>query len=409
VVVGNFKRNGAVLGLKVSDRVLADNALRVAGIEKPSVVVHFKDGSFKEYPKSPKEFSDFLSSVFGGDRRLDNFGERVVMGSSGGFVPPVLDVSDSFCRKFGYELVGHGYRLNADCDAFVKKIGCPNVESHTEHVGLIPIHMVHHHCNNYRCPDCYFWGACVREAQHIDQRLLWLAEKFGKSVEVGMISLPKSLYDASEEVKRKWSFLALMARGFEGVNLIGHPFRYKSSYFVDGKFHLADWYYAYHYHFCGFMKESYSRCRDCSDFVQWYSHGNVNSRCNRVCHCDGFEQLTRRLRLKDGFVVRIFDKRESFFNTAAYELSHAGFKIGAKRVHVSTWFGSCKGVKVPYVRRKLVCSELECKREFVTLRYSGKYVIVTNSKSPFYERDSWMPYMEDGKVAWNEVGVTIGE
>jgi hypothetical protein len=224
-----------------------------------------------------------------------------------------------------------------------------------------------------------------------------------------MISLPKSLYDASDEMKRKWASLALKARGFEGFNFVAHPFRYASSFRdVNGKFHLANWYYGYHFHFCGFLKESY-KCRDCPDFVQWFSHGNVNSRCSKFDSCEGFEQLTRRLRLKDGFVVRIFDKRESFFNTAAYELSHSGFKVGAKRVHVSFWFGSCKGVKVPYVRRKLVCSEPECKREFVTLQYSGKYVIVTNSKSPFYERDRWMSYLEEGKIVWTEVGVSSGD
>jgi hypothetical protein len=146
--------------------VSTDNALKVTDVNVASVVtvhtVFFKDGSSKEYPVATKELLDsFRVGFHGGDKRLDNFGERVVTGSSGRFVPPVLDVSDGFFRKFGDELVGHGFRLNADCDAFVKKIGCPNVEGHTENVGLIPIHMVHHHCNNYRCPDsrCACWIA----------------------------------------------------------------------------------------------------------------------------------------------------------------------------------------------------------------------------------------------------------
>jgi hypothetical protein len=182
---------------------------------------------------------------------------------------------------------------------------------------------------------------------------------------------------------------------------------------------LANWYYAYHEHVLGFLKDDY-RCRDCPDFTQWYNRfGSVNSGCSKVDFCGGFEQLTRRCRVGyfndagkkvagDGFIMKVFDNRENFYKTAVYELSHSGFKIGVKRVCVSSWFGSCKGVKVEYKRRKLICPEEACKREFVTIGYSGNRVIVTNPKSPYYVSDGWTPYMEDGKVVWHEVGVTCG-
>lgn len=420
-----------VLDLKLANKDLADNvfgvadnAVEVVGV-KNCRVVNFADGSRKVYPESPKEFSAFLSGIFGSDKRLDNFAEKVITGfsvDSTCFSPPVLDVSDSFCRSFGYEVVGHGKRLDKRCNAYAKTIGCPNAEFHMEHVGLIPTHKVHHHCYNYRCPDtrvcaleCYFWGACVREAQHIDQHLLYLAEKLGKSVEVGMISVPESLYGASEEVIRKWTILAGKRRGLEGANLICHPMRYMSSTYVDGKFHMAKFYYAHHYHFCGFLKDNYDVCRACEHYNPWGTktvRGNTGygNHGGKAClDCEHFEGLTRRLREKDGFVMKIFDKRESFFKTAAYELSHAGFKVGAKRVHVSTWFGNCAGAKVVYKHPKLVCPEKACKREFVTLRYTGNFEIVKDSNSPFYERDSWMPLVEDGKIVWNEVGVTSGD
>ncbi len=378
-------------------------------------IVHFKDGTFKEYPVGFRYDLPSLP-VSGGDKRLDNFGERVIMGSSHGsevFSPPVLDITDSFCQANGYRLVGHRPRLNEHCDEYVRTTACLHVENHTEHAGLIPTHKVRHHCYSYECADCYFWGACVREAGIIEGRLLALAEKFGKPVEAGMVSLPKSLYDASEEVKRLWSIRALKSRGIEGSNLICHPFSYESTYWVDGVCHMAKWSFAYHIHWIGFLKDDYV-CRSCLHYNQWGSksvkgekrfgnHGGPD-----CLKCFRFEGLTRRLREKDGFIVKVFDKRESIFRTAAYELSHAGYRIGAKHVSVSSWFGSCK-VKVDYVRRKMLCPEEACKSEFVPVFYSGDYEIVKSPKSPDFERDSWMSYLEDGKIVWNEIGVTYRE
>jgi hypothetical protein len=406
-----------VLGLKVSDKALADNALAVAGDSVASVEEQGYGGVVHKPVFNAKEFDAFLHGLFGGDKRVDNFGERVIMGSSGesaGFVPPVLDVSDSFCRSFGYEVVGHGQRLNEHCDEYVKTIGCLRVELHKEHDGLGFTHKVTHHCYNYRCPDCYFWGACVRESQHIEQRLLKLAGEFGKSVEAGMVSVPKSLYGASEEVIRKWVICALKRRGIDGGNLICHPMRYASSKWVDGVCHMAKFYYAHHYHWLGFFKDDYDKCRVCEHYNPW-GFKSVRGRTKYGNHggkacldCEGYEGLTRRLYKEDGFVVKVFDKRESFFKTAVYELSHAGFKVDAKRVHVSTWFGSCTGVKVVYERRKLVCPESECKSDLVSLWYSGNYEIVKFSKSLDFERNAWMPLVEFGKVVWSEVGVAGG-
>jgi hypothetical protein len=104
---------------------------------------------------------------------------------------------------------------------------------------------------------------------------------------------------------------------------------------------------------------------------------------------------------EDGFVVKVFDKRSSFFKTAVYELSHAGFKVGAKRVQISTWFGNCKGVKVAYQPSKLVCPE--CKSDLIYGLYSGNYEIVKSRASPDYLGDSWLPMDEgNGVNAWVE-------
>jgi hypothetical protein len=438
-----------VLGLKVSAKVLADNALKVVGVIDKALrfcfavllpcggfgivgdsvasaakvrTVYFKDGSSREYPSASKEQLDFLSGVFGGDERLDSFGERVIVGSSGVFAPPILDIEDSFCQKNGYRLVGSRPRLNEHCDEYFGMTGCLGVGNHLVNVGLVPHHMCTHHCNSYECVDCYFWGACVKGAGNINGRLLALADKLHRSPEAGMISVPESLYGASEEVIRKWSVVAARNRGLDEFNFICHPFRYRSSFRDSGgKFHLADWKYAHHYHYLGMFKESYDSCRECSDFKQWYNDdGGVNSGCRRVSFCGGFEQLTRRCRIGyvndagkkvagDGFIMKVFSKREDFFNTASYELSHSGFKIGGGRVRVSSWYGRYARAKVEYVRRKMLCPEEACKSEFVPVMYTGGYEIVKSPKSPDFERDSWMPYMENNKVVWSEVGVTYRE
>jgi hypothetical protein len=177
---------------------------------------------------------------------------------------------------------------------------------------------------------------------------------------------------------------------------------------------MAKFYYAHHYHWLGFFKDDYDKCRVCEHYNPW-GFKSVRGRTKYGNHggkacldCEGYEGLTRRLYKEDGFVVKVFDKRESFFKTAVYELSHAGFKVDAKRVHVSTWFGSCTGVKVVYERRKLVCPESECKSDLVSLWYSGNYEIVKFSKSLDFERNAWMPLVEFGKVVWSEVGVAGG-
>ena len=431
--IRDIQRKGTVSDVVVvSSKVLADNALKVTDVSVAPVAkvrtVRFKDGSFKEYPVGFHYDLPVLKKNLGGDSRLDNFAAEVVTGfsaekfASNVFVPPVLDLDDKFFRDLGYEVVGHGHKFDERCNLYAKTTGCPCVENHLDHVGLVPTHKCHHHCYNYRCPDsrlcaldCYFWGACVREADHIDQRLLWLAEKLGKPVQVGTISVPKSLYGAPEEIIRKWTVLAARNRGLEEDNLICHPMRYRFSYKdVDGKFHLAKFYYAHHYHFCGIFRDDYEVCRNCEHYNPWGAksvRGNTGygNHGGKAClDCSGFEGLTRRLRLKDGFIMKVFDKRENFFKTIAYELSHSGFAVGAKRVHVSSWYGRYAHVKLEYKRRKLVCPESACKREFVTLHYSGNYEIVKDAKSPFYQRDSWMPYMEDGKVVWHEAGGSVG-
>ncbi|MGD0450850.1 MAG: hypothetical protein ABSA79_07350 [Candidatus Bathyarchaeia archaeon] len=398
----------------------------VASVAKKRVV-HFKDGTFKEYSSATKEQLDFARLAFhGADTLIDDFGEKTVLGYLGGFVAPVMDISPTFfrdldCNGHVFEVVGHGMPLNGDCDGYVMTKGCSKVELHKEHVGLGFFHKIHHHCFNWRCPKCFFYGNAVRSAQHIAQRLDKKSKETGLAVEAGMVSVPPVFYGLSETDMRAKCIDALFARGLLGFVLVFHPLAYKSSRWVDGVFHLSKFYYNPHYHWLGFFKESYEVCRNCEHYNEWGSKSvkgktNYNNHGGSAClSCEHFEGLSRRLREKDNFLVKVFSKRDdnlSVFRTCLYELSHCGFESNTKHVHIVTWVGNCSSrrFKSGYQSQQMLCPEVECKSPLVRHVYSGtKYEIVKFRDSPDYKMDDWLPVTEDGKVVWSEVGVISGE
>ncbi len=221
-------------------------------------VVHFKDGSSKEYMESPKEYRDFVDSayesdriekrinehldyMFGGEDHVDRVAELAV--SKGvdtvGVARPIMHLNYEFFRALGYEVVGHGIQTNADCGRYVRSKACLNVDLHVEHPNQIFSHKIHHHCNNFRCPVCYYFGAGIREAKRIEKRLDVFSKLLNKDVEHGMIQVDKRLWSLPEKLMRQEASKALVARGWIGFNLIFHPLRYKSSHWIKGVLHLA--------------------------------------------------------------------------------------------------------------------------------------------------------------------------
>ena len=117
--------------------------------------------------------------------------------------------------------------------------------------------------------------------------------------------------------------------------------------------------------------------------------------CKKYClahpECKGFEGVVRRLREKDGYVVKVMGRRgkrwsryvlngekvtvvgneDNVFGTAVYELGHAGIAVDAKRANVVCWFGVCsyRKLKVSVKLRKRLCPI--CADEFVRLRVLG--------------------------------------
>jgi len=360
-----------------------------------------------------------IRSVSGGDRRIDDFGDKVVSsGYLGGFVAPIMDISPTFfrdldCNGHVFDVVGHGTPFNIDCDGYVMTKGCS--KPHIEHVGSGFFHKIHHHCYNWRCPKCFFYGNAVRSAQHIAQRLDKKSKETDLVVEAGMVSVPKVLYGLPEADMRAKSIEALFARGLLGFCLVFHPLAYKSAHWVNGVFHLSKFFFRPHYHWLGFFRDSYDVCRCCEHYNSWGSKSvkgktNYNNHGGSAClNCVGFEGLSRRLREKDNFVVKVFSKRDdniSVFHTALYELSHCGFESNTKHVHIITWAGnlSPRRFKSVYQSQPMLCPEENCKSPLVRHVYSGtKYEIVKNRSLPDYKMDDWLPVVEDGVVVWTEV------
>ena len=118
--------------------------------------------------------------------------------------------------------------------------------------------------------------------------------------------------------------------------------------------------------------------------------------------CGGFEARTRRLFEKDGYIVKVLDKRKTIFGTAWYQLNHASVKIGVKRFHVSTWFGvaSYRKLKVVPEKREVVCPI--CQHDLIVLRYFGDKYFETDRCSTNFVRDSFEDMYENGRCVWFE-------
>jgi hypothetical protein len=74
--------------------------------------------------------------------------------------------------------------------------------------------------------------------------------------------------------------------------------------------------------------------------------------------------------------------------------------VHRQRYVVVTWWGNCsyRRLKVTYEIRKMICPL--CKHELENARYVGDKVFSFNLRSADYVRDSWLPFLENGKEVW---------
>jgi len=290
---------------------------------------------------------------------------------------------DSNFNHGDFQLVGHGEKTNGECGNFSGYYGCPRGELHDiitlqgiNYKGKAYVRKVFHSCDKPSCPICFRWGWAARESKKIEIRLKEAARHFGDAEHI-VASVPVRDYGCSYEDMRKKAVKALSDRGVVGGVLIFHGFRYNMRHY---------WYWSPHFHCLGFIIGGYARCRGCRSQL-----------CSK---CDGFEGRTRRMFLKDGFIVKVLGERKTVGGTAWYQLNHSSLKVGVRRFHIATWFGNCsyRKLKVTAEMRKQVCPI--CQHDLVKLRYFGSKEISLDKDAPEFSRDFVTDIEEDGRPVW---------
>jgi hypothetical protein len=123
------------------------------------------------------------------------------------------------------------------------------------------------------------------------------------------------------------------------------------------------WRWNPHFHVLGFVGgEGYGKCRSCK-----------GADCYK---CKGFEGVTRTENKKDGWLVKVLEKRKTVGGTCWYQLNHCSIRRGSKKSHAATWFGVCSYRKLKLINGmdvgiKHTCPI--CNSELVRIRYLGDF------------------------------------
>jgi len=260
--------------------------------------------------------------------------------------------------------------------------GCLNTEEHhgsienSDRKGKVYVVGYYRSCNKKTCSVCYeSWAGllaskityrllcyCVGDEQAIELyslpvsgsesqniRTMYIERAF-KSAENKVIhvivSVPKSYYDKGLKYLRHRCYGLLKRAGVYGGSVIYHPFRYNK---VEN-----NWFYSPHFHILGF----------------------------------GWVRGTKGIYDKTGWIIKNIGVRKSVFNTAMYQLSHAGVH---KDYNVSVWYGQLayNNFSVPDMPETINVCPL-CGVELVELWYVG------NGKDPpFIEAGEYFGLVED--------------
>jgi hypothetical protein len=265
-----------------------------------------------------------------------------------------------------YEPVGRGVESSSSCGRWVGLDTCKNFEGHEGQLldgkdcsGKVVNRHKHWWCHKSSCPVCFISGWSVRGANHITGRVLKGVELGFGLVEHVIVSVPEEDRNLPESVLRLKCRMALIDCGVLGGGMIFHGYR------IGRRLKRGVLVWSPHYHCLGFVLGGFDRCRHCK-----------GGDC-RVC--GGFMGKAYMLYDKNGYIVDVKDKRESIFGTAWYQLHHSTIKLGVKRFHVVTWFGSCgnrkfESLKVAVKSLCRVCGEEMGRSVYVGKDYIEKRV-----------------------------------
>jgi len=268
--------------------------------------------------------------------------------------------------------VGRAQKTGDHCGSWSHVSVCKNVEGHEGiHVdgldctGKVVVRHNHLWCNKSSCPVCFIRGYSSREARSIGGRFVEAEKRgLGKPEHIS-VSVPVADRDLPEPVLRLKCREALIDRGVVGGCMIFHGYR------IDRNRRALVW--SPHYHSLAIVGNGgFERCRGCV-------HGRDDCR-----GCDGFKGREVRGYARDGYLVKVHDARKTVVGTAHYQLNHATVRLGIRRFHIVTWFGSvsyCKFKSEP-LKVESVCPA--CSEEMVKSFHVGKRHIVKDIGSRDY-------------------------
>ena len=304
-----------------------------------------------------------------------------------------LSIRNEFWSYGEHELVGHGKQTNADCGAFGKHTGCLNYELHNQarwfdeslpHNAIF-VKPIYHSCDKPTCPVCFKYGWAVREAYRMDARLKVASNRFGLPVEHIVVSIRSEDYGLSLDALRKKAVKLMANRGIIGGSIIFHGFRYANRFEAQRRGVPFGWRWSPHFHILVFVGgEGYGSCRKCKG-------GDCYA-------CKGFEGITRRENKKDGWIVKVLDKRKTVGGTCWYQLNHCSIQRGSKKSHATTWFGVCSYRMLEIINGDDVGIQHKCpicNSELVHIRYLGNSKLLLTRKGEVLSM-----FAEDGTPLW---------
>jgi hypothetical protein len=207
-------------------------------------------------------------------------------------------------------------------------------------------------CNNASCPVCFIRGWSVRGARYISGRLNEGVKRGFGEIEHFSVSPAVADRDLPEPILRKKCREAMIDRGIIGSCMIFHGYR------MNEERTALVW--SPHYHCEGYVGGGFDRCRNC-----------VHSR-EDCASCDGLKGREMKGFAKDGYIVKVLDKRKTVFGTSWYAMNHATIRFGAKRFHVVTWWGVVSYCKFEFKESRVEVSCPACGDDMHRAVYVGK-------------------------------------
>jgi hypothetical protein len=294
-----------------------------------------------------------------------------------------------------YMLVGRGGVSNPYCGRHKCYYECDLVGLHGgASAGKDVFHNVVYNCHRPSCSRCWKYGWAVREANSIDSRFLTADKVLGLryvDVEHLQASVPKKDYGLSYKDLSGNAVLALKASGVLGGNVIFHGHR--------KDYVRRELFFSPHFHSLAYLRGGY-RCRGCEHLK---CSGKMRLYCDApVGSCDGFEQVTRRVHVDDGWIVSlaknekgVVEKRENVFGTAWYQLEHSSFEVGVKRFQVVKWFGVVGNRKLKTVLKPVVHTCPVCKSVMHLGYPHGCEPVVSNRGERGFVKNFMVDHVED--------------